>query len=54
MVSRRPSASIYERARAEACRLLETHRPQPLSDEVAAELARIVAGAERELRGESM
>ena len=43
------STTIYERARAEAIRLLETHRPRPLPDEVAVELARIIAEAEREL-----
>jgi trimethylamine--corrinoid protein Co-methyltransferase len=43
------STTLYERSRAEACRLLETHHPQPLPAEVAAELAAIIAAAEREL-----
>ena len=45
------ATSIYERARAQACHLLETHRPQPLPDDVAAELSRIIAAAESELAG---
>jgi trimethylamine:corrinoid methyltransferase-like protein len=40
---------MYERATAEARRLLETHVPAPLSDEVAAKLKSIIAAAEREL-----
>jgi trimethylamine--corrinoid protein Co-methyltransferase len=43
------STTIYDRARAEACRLLETHQPQPLTAEVASGLRAIIAAAEREL-----
>jgi trimethylamine--corrinoid protein Co-methyltransferase len=43
------STSIYERALAEARRLLETYRPEPLDDGVAAELRAIIVAAEREL-----
>jgi trimethylamine--corrinoid protein Co-methyltransferase len=43
------STTVYERALAEARRILETHVPQPLPDDVAAELAAIVGVAEREL-----
>jgi trimethylamine--corrinoid protein Co-methyltransferase len=43
------STSMYERATAEARRLLETHVPAPLEDGVAARLHEIVAAAEREL-----
>jgi len=43
------SITAYERALEEAQRILETHVPDPLPDGVAAELAAIVAAAEREL-----
>ena len=43
------ATSIHDRALAEARRLLETHRPEPLPEEVAAELRSIIEGAEREL-----
>ena len=43
------ATSIYERARAEARRILETHEPTPLPEGAAAEMAAIVAEAEREL-----
>jgi trimethylamine---corrinoid protein Co-methyltransferase len=43
------STSLYDRARAEAIRLLESHQPTPLPGGVAAEMAAIVAEAEREL-----
>jgi trimethylamine--corrinoid protein Co-methyltransferase len=43
------STSIYDRALAAARAILETHEPQPLSDDVAAELRRIIVEAEREL-----
>lgn len=43
------STSIYDRALAEARRLLETHRPKPLPVDVAARLREIVTDAEREL-----
>jgi trimethylamine--corrinoid protein Co-methyltransferase len=43
------STTVYERAQAEARRILETHVPRPLPDDVAAELAAIVGAAEREL-----
>jgi trimethylamine--corrinoid protein Co-methyltransferase len=40
---------LYQRATAEARRILETHEPEPLTPEVAAELRAIVEAAEREL-----
>ena len=40
---------LLQRATAEAVRILETTRPEPLPPEVAAELRAIVEGAEREL-----
>jgi len=43
------STSIYERALAEARRLLETYRPEPLEEGVATELRAIILAAEREL-----
>jgi len=43
------ATTLYDRSLAEARRILETHQPAPLSDEVAAELRSIVEGAEREL-----
>jgi trimethylamine--corrinoid protein Co-methyltransferase len=43
------STTIYERALAEARRILETHVPEPLPEDVAGRLRDIVAGAEREL-----
>ena len=43
------STTLYERSLAEARRILDTHVPAPLPDGVAAELAEIVRGAEREL-----
>jgi len=41
--------SIYERARTEAQRILETHRPEPLPDDVQAEMTEIVKETERDL-----
>jgi trimethylamine--corrinoid protein Co-methyltransferase len=41
--------TLYERARAEAIRILETHEPTPLPAGAAEEMAAIVADAEREL-----
>ena len=41
--------SIYERARTEAQRILETHRPEPLPDDVLAEMTEIVKETERDL-----
>ena len=41
--------SLYDRAMVEARRLLETHQPAPLSDEVKKELRRIVVETEKEL-----
>ncbi len=41
--------SLYDRAMAEARRLLETHHPEPLSDDVKKELRRIVVETEKEL-----
>ncbi|MEI6727690.1 MAG: trimethylamine methyltransferase family protein, partial [Actinomycetes bacterium] len=43
------STSLYERALAEARRILETHVPTPLPDEVAAKLRSIIKAAEEEL-----
>jgi trimethylamine--corrinoid protein Co-methyltransferase len=43
------STTLYDRARAEARHILETHRPEPLPDAVAAELKSIIDAAEREL-----
>ena len=43
------STTVYERALAEARRILETHEPQPLPDAVAAELKAIIRAAEEEL-----
>ena len=43
------STSLYDRSLVEARRILETHVPQPLPEDVAAELSRIIAEAEREL-----
>ena len=43
------STTIYERALDEARRILETHQPDPLPEDVAGELRAIVAGAEQEL-----
>jgi trimethylamine--corrinoid protein Co-methyltransferase len=43
------ATSLYDRSLAEARRILETHQPTPLSEEVAAELRSIIEGAEREL-----
>jgi trimethylamine--corrinoid protein Co-methyltransferase len=43
------ATSLYDRAVLEARHLLETHRPEPLPDDVQAEMTSIVAEAEREL-----
>ena len=43
------STDIYERASEEARRILETHRPDPLPDDVLATLRSIVEEAEGEL-----
>lgn len=43
------STTIYDRALAEARRILETHVPEPLPDGVPDELGAIIAGAEEEL-----
>lgn len=43
------STSMYDRALAEARRLLETHVPEPLEDGVATRLREIIVAAEREL-----
>jgi trimethylamine:corrinoid methyltransferase-like protein len=40
---------MYERALAEARRILETHVPEPLPEEVAAKLKSIIEAAENEL-----
>ena len=43
------STTIYDRALAEARRILETHVPEPLPDGVADELKTIIVDAEDEL-----
>jgi len=43
------STSLYERARKEAIRILETHEPTPLPAGAAEDMAAIVADAQREL-----
>jgi trimethylamine--corrinoid protein Co-methyltransferase len=43
------STTLYDRSLAEARRILETHRPTPLPEAVAAELKSIIDAAEREL-----
>jgi len=43
------ATDMYARARLKAIEILETHQPQPLPDEVAAEIRGIVVGAEKEL-----
>jgi trimethylamine--corrinoid protein Co-methyltransferase len=43
------STSIYERSLAEAGRILETHRPEPLPEGVPEKLREIIDDAEREL-----
>jgi trimethylamine--corrinoid protein Co-methyltransferase len=43
------ATSLYDRSLAEARRLLETHQPERLPDEVAAELRSIIDEAEREI-----
>ena len=43
------STTLYDRALAEARHILETHRPEPLPEAVAAELKSIIDAAEREL-----
>jgi len=43
------STTIYDRALAEARRILETHVPEPLPDGVADELRAIIVAAEDEL-----
>jgi trimethylamine---corrinoid protein Co-methyltransferase len=43
------STDIYARASQEAIRILETHKPDPLPDDVLATIRSIVAEAEKEL-----
>ena len=43
------STTMYDRALAEARRILETHVPKPLPEEVAAKLKSIIEAAENEL-----
>lgn len=43
------STSLYDRALVEARRILETHVPEPLPDNVAAKLKSIIRAAEDEL-----
>jgi trimethylamine:corrinoid methyltransferase-like protein len=43
------ATSLYDRAVLEARRILESHRPAPLPADVQAEMAAIVAKAERDL-----
>ncbi len=43
------ATSLYDRAVVEARRILETHHPEPLPDDVQAEMTEIVAQTERDL-----
>ena len=43
------STDIYQRALEEARHILETHKPEPLPDDVLASIRSIVEGAEEEL-----
>jgi len=43
------ATSLYDRAVVEARRILESHRPDQLPDDVQAEMTEIVAQAERDL-----
>ena len=43
------STTMYDRSLAEARRILETHVPEPLPEEVAAKLKSIIEAAENEL-----
>ena len=43
------STNIYQRAQEEARRILETHKPDPLPDDVLAKMRSIVEEAEEEL-----
>lgn len=43
------ASTLYDRALAEARRILETHVPEPLPDEVVAKLKSIISDAEDEL-----
>ena len=43
------ATNLYDRALLEARRILETHVPEPLADEVAAKLKSIISEAEDEL-----
>ena len=43
------ATNLYDRALLEARRILETHVPEPLTDEVAAKLKSIISEAEDEL-----
>ena len=43
------ATNLYDRALLEARRILETHVPEPLADEVAAKLKSIIQAAEEEL-----
>ena len=43
------STTMYDRSLAEARRILETHVPDPLPEEVAAKLKSIIEAAEKEL-----
>jgi trimethylamine--corrinoid protein Co-methyltransferase len=43
------ATTLYERARAEARRIMESHQPDPLTDEVLAALREIVESVEQDL-----
>jgi trimethylamine--corrinoid protein Co-methyltransferase len=47
------STDLYARARAKALEIMAEHRPTPLSDEVAAEIGRIIQEAEAELASQT-
>ncbi len=44
------ATDLYSRARAKAIEILESHHPEPLPADVAAEIRGIVVETERELR----
>ena len=43
------ATDLYSRARAKAIEILDSHHPEPLPADVAAEIRGIVVGTEREL-----
>jgi len=47
----RGSSDLYQRSLLKARRILETHRPEPLPDDVLRRIRQIVYDADRELAG---